>query len=97
VNNRGIVKRNGAKKCLPGETNTENGKHVTWNWHKAGVARYTYFGINTSGGKWVKNHALKQFTICLCACKLPEYVFIGYLYELRYRHTCLCINLQGVS
>jgi hypothetical protein len=51
MNNRGIVKRNGTKKCLPGETNTENGKHETWNWHKAGVARYMYFASSASGGK----------------------------------------------
>ena len=43
--------RNCAKKCLPGETKTENGKYVTWNWHKAGVARYMYFASSTLGGK----------------------------------------------
>jgi hypothetical protein len=58
MNNRGIVKRDAAKKCLPGETESEKGKHVTWNWHKAGVARYMYFGSSTSGGICVKNRAL---------------------------------------
>jgi hypothetical protein len=48
MNSRGIVKRNGAKNCMPGETKTENGKRVAWNWHKAGVARYIRMSFASS-------------------------------------------------
>jgi hypothetical protein len=47
MNNRGIVKTDAAKKRLPGENEIEKGKHVSWNWHKAGVAIDTYFRSST--------------------------------------------------
>jgi hypothetical protein len=76
MNNRGIVKTDEAKKRLLGESEIEKGNNVTWNWHKAEVARHAYLS-STSGGICVKNHALKPFTATLCASTLPVYVFIG--------------------